>query len=813
MVRLPIDAHLPEILAALEKKTALLLEAAPGTGKTTRVPAALLDAPWRKDREIWVLEPRRLAAKLAARRVADERGEKAGETVGYQFRFENVGGPRTRLRFLTEGMVLRHLLSDPHLSKVAAVVLDEFHERHLQGDLALALLRTLQSRRPDLRLIVMSATLRSERLLTYLDSPVHLKIGAPHFPLEVRHYPLEAGAYLDKAIARTVSQLQKEDQRGDILVFLPGMADIRRAEQALAPIAREQGIALHSLHGELSKEEQEAAVTPGPRRKIVLSTNIAESSLTIEGVNTVIDSGLHRMNTASSWSGLPTLKTRPISRASATQRAGRAARTGPGLCIRLYSQGDLDMRPPEDPAEVLRADLSQTLLEIKAYGISDEGAFAWFEPPPDTSLDRSRALLFQLGALEASGTGAALTETGKKMARFPAHPRVAKLLLEAQMLGCTQPAVALAALLSESDLEYLDALEAVKRQSIPERSRRRFEQILEESGARRTNEPTLARAALAAFADRVARKKPGSRNELVLCGGGTLQTDDLGAFGSAELFAVIDAREHQMPRQTRAVLRASALVALETEWLLEVEPSPLVQEEALEWDSARSRVTARSRLRYDQLVLEEQDGTVTDYPEALEVLLRQGLGLGAEKRAGFTTSQWIEGLLPVASRETLESVFSRQALAEQAGKTGPGTEALLQQALLGKTSLQELKDLDWEQALLPVAVFGRFPSHVTLPGGRQVRIQYALGRPPWIESRLQDFFGMRQGPTLLDGKLPLTLHLLAPNQRAVQVTTDLEGFWKKTYPTVRRELSRNYPRHSWPEDPLTAQPPPPRGRR
>lgn len=813
MIRLPIDAHLPEILSALEKSPNLVLQAAPGTGKTTRVPPALLQTAWRGDGEIWVLEPRRLAAKLAARRVAEERGEKVGETIGYQFRFENAVSARTRVRFLTEGMLLRHLLTDPDLRRVSAVVLDEFHERHLQGDLAIALVRQLQKRRPDLRLIVMSATLRMDRLKTFLGDPRILDIAAPHFPLELRYQPAEPRE-LDRAVARTVTQILREGPDGDILVFLPGMAEIRRTENALAPIAREAKLAIHSLHGDLSREEQEAAVLPGPRRKVVLSTNIAESSLTIVGVSIVVDSGLHRQASASSWSGLPALRTRPISRASATQRAGRAARTGPGLCIRLYSQGDFDTRPAEDTAEILRADLCQTLLELKAYGIRNEQDFEWFEAPAASALQRSAATLHRLGALDSAGVAAELTGVGKKMARFPAHPRVARLLLEAERHGCTREAIALAAILSESELEQLDVMQALRRQSIPPRSQKRFEALLTEMRIPLSSHPPgLPRAVLAAYADRVARRKKNSRHELLLSSGGTLWAEDLGVFHDAQFFAVVDAREQQLAGQPRARLRAEALVPLEEEWLVEVEPSPLVEETHCLWDATRERVGGVKRLRYDELVVEEDEVRDLDAEQVREMLLSEALGASRAKRGSFTHYEWMERLSKVAPKEMLESVLARQQLARDAGRTElPSLETLVLEAMMGCSSVEDLRQVDWESALLPTAKFGRFPSNIQLPGGRQVKVQYAMGRAPWIESRLQDFFGMKQGPALFDGKLPLTLHLLAPNYRAVQVTTDLAGFWKNTYPSLRRELSRNYPKHSWPEDPLNAQPPPPRRR-
>lgn len=805
-------------MSALRRSPNLLLQAAPGTGKTTRVPPALLQTLVPPNKEVWVLEPRRLAAKLAANRVAAELGEPVGKTVGYQFRFEKVGGPATRLRFVTEGILLRHLLSDPALTNVGAVLLDEFHERHLHGDIALAYLRRLQkTRRPDLRLVVMSATLRTQELETFLDRPTVMEVGAPLFPLKIQYQSADDGP-LDRAVARAVKQIASstDDTGGDFLVFLPGMADIRRAESTLGPLARERGWAVHALHGELSKEEQERAIAPGKNRKIVLATNVAESSLTIEGVSIVIDSGLHRSASYSSWSGMPSLRTRPISKASAIQRAGRAARLGPGLCVRLYAQGDFEHRPAQETPEIQRADLSQTLLELKALGVEDENAFEWLEKPGETSLKSARRLLYLLGALEADIAGARLTPRGREMSQWPLHPRLARLLIEGNTLGCTDDAVALAALLSEGEIDSLDAVDAIRRQPIPERARRQLQGWVNPRNTAADRKAALARCALAAYPDRVGKLRAGSRKELVLSSGGSVQTDDIASLSDRGYFVVLDAREIQGRGQARAVVRATSVAAIDPDWLLEQEPQGVTESDVLTWDTQRQRLVRVSRLVYDQLVLEETDAALEATSATVDALLRHALGIAAEKAESLGVHEWIEALLKVAKREVLEGIFAREELIKThaPGDRYPPILARIREALIGLTSQRELEALDWENALLPPAIFGRlFPKEILLPGGRKLPVQYALGRAPWIESRLQDFFGMKQTPTLLDGKIPLTLHLLAPNYRAVQVTTDLASFWKNTYPTVRRELSRNYPRHAWPEDPVNAKPPAPKPRR
>jgi ATP-dependent helicase HrpB len=625
---------------------------------------------------------------------------------------------------------------------------------------------------------------------------------------------------LEQAILRAVKMALSDPAYpgGDSLIFLPGVADIRRAQEALGAFARENRLAIFPLHGELSKEEQELALGPCDRRKLILSTNIAESSLTIEGVRTVVDSGLHRQASVSSWSGMPSLHTRPISKASAIQRAGRASRTGPGLCVRVYSQGDYDHRTPHESPEIQRADLSQTLLELKSLGIR-ESRFEWFETPPGSSLQTARSLLYQLGATDSEEATSRLTEIGNRLAQLPTHPRVGRLLIEAQTRGCLNAATHFSALLSEGLLQGMDVLETGAKQPVPERVRKQLQNLFPkgpDSGSFSTVAANLGQCALAAFPDRVAKRRQGSGDDLVLSSGGSLKAgaNGTGANGHADqgiFFLVLDARETKGWDQARSVVRATAAFPLEPEWLFGVTPSPLVEEkEALLWDTARKRVVCRNRLLYGQLVLEESETAPNDWPKVADFLLLSALGLRKETSTALSFYEWIEKLLPVCPKETLENLFAKQKLAQDyfGQEKIPSIFERLQAACYGKTSLEDLKSIEWEAALFPPERFGRsLPAQVDLPGGRKVKVQYSLDRPPWIESRLQDFFGMKQGPTLLDGKLSLTLHLLAPNYRAVQVTTDLAGFWKNTYPTVKKELSRNYPRHAWPEDPLTAQPP------
>src|SRR5437868_2770484 len=450
MQTLPIDALLPEVVESLRRAPNLVIEAPPGAGKTTRVPPAVLDAGLAGRGEVLVLEPRRLAARMAARRVAEERGEKLGETIGYQIRFEDVGSRRTRLRFLTEGVLTRRLLSDPRLEGVACVVLDEFHERHLQADIALALLRRLQQReRPDLKIIAMSATLDAAPVAGYLGDCTVLRSEGRRFVVKVEHAARHDERPLESQVEGAVRRLLSEGLDGDVLVFLPGAAAIRRAQDACAVLAEEADMVVLPLHGELPAAEQDRAVRPAEWRKLILSTNVAETSLTIEGVAAVIDSGLARVAGHSPWSGLPALKVSRVSRASAVQRAGRAGRTREGRCLRLYTAQDFNARPAHETPEIQRLDLAESVLELRAAGVGDLEGFDWFEAPSVDSLDAADALLRRLGATDDAG---AVTETGRRMLRFPLHPRLARIVVEAESRGVGREACTVAALIAERDM-------------------------------------------------------------------------------------------------------------------------------------------------------------------------------------------------------------------------------------------------------------------------------------------------------------------------------------------------------------------------
>ncbi len=795
---LPIDPLIPGILRHLASGRNLVLEAPPGAGKTTRVPPALFALG---EGQVLVLEPRRLAARLAARRVASEMGEAVGQAVGYQVRFEGVAGPRTRLRFLTEGVLTRRLLADSSLSGVSVVVLDEFHERHLDGDLALALLRRMQqTSRPDLRLLVMSATLDLGPVSRFLDGCPVIKSEGRLFPLSVSYTPSSPDA-LPQQVSGALERLTREKLDGDVLVFLPGAAEIREAARACQGIAQRQDLLLLPLHGDLFPEEQDRAVAPADRRKVILSTNVAESSVTIEGVTAVIDSGLARVASFSPWSGLPALTVSRIGQASADQRAGRAGRTSPGRVIRLYPEEDLRRRPAHDVPEIARRELSGTCLEIHAMGI-DPRQLEWLEAPPSSALDAAGQLLRALGAVDNAGQ---LTRDGRTMARYPLHPRLGRLIIEADRRGVGEDGCALAAILSSGRRRAASGhasgpsdLLALLESEWDQNERRIISQLRRVK--RLSHEPKSGDAALlisvlAAFPDRVARRRQG--DELLLAAGGSSLLSKASVVRTGDWLVAVDIEE----RRERGLPLVRLASAIEPAWLLDLFPQRVTERSAVEWNRQAERVEAASALLFDGLTIEESRGGPVDADLAAGLLAEQALAAGVER---------------FVDRDSLEAFLARVSFASQHSALPELEKADVGAALAilcrGLRSFAELKDAagrgGLERALLhrlPPNADGLLrevaPEHIRLPGGRQVRVHYERSRPPWVASRLQDFFGMKETPRLARGKVPLVVHLLAPNQRPVQTTTDLSGFWERLYPQVRREISRRYPRHKWPEKP------------
>jgi ATP-dependent helicase HrpB len=828
---LPIDAAIPDIVRAVLDRGALVLGAPAGAGKTTRVPPALLDAIG-GDGDVLVLEPRRIAARMAAKRVADERGERVGQTVGYTVRFEDVSSPTTRIRFLTEGVLTRRFLDDPTLARARVVVLDEFHERHLHGDVALALVRRLRAtHRPDLALVVMSATLDS--------GPVAAYLGAPTVRTEGRMYEVvieHAAAGDDRPLALQIAgavRTATREEAGDVLVFLPGAAEIRRAMEACQKIAEQEDLLLLPLHGDLPPREQDRAVTPQPKRKVVLATNVAESSVTIDGVTLVVDSGLARVPGYAAWSGLPTLEVRKISRASAAQRAGRAGRTRPGRCVRLYTQADWSTRPEHDVPEIQRLDLAQTWLELAAGGASD---LTWLDAPPESSVHAAKELLTRLGALDLAGSP---TNLGERLLRFPLHPRQSRLLVEAEARGVGRDAAVVAALIGEKDIRAghkarfddrhsprdaatersdlfatldlfreaeaagfaADALRRIGLDAGPTLAVSRAAARLEPRRARDAEsdpekaEDAILLSVLAGYPDRVVKRVHG--RTLAVAGGGTAELSVSSAVRNAPWMVAVDADT----QKGRAVVHVAS--EIQPEWLIELYPDGVRETTETTWDGTQERVVTRSRMLYEGLALAESESSGTE-DEVTRVLAKAALAAGARSFAP-------EGAL---DRWLARTRFAAQRDPSIPAPDDAEVESTLREACIGRRSFAELGGgalLVALEAHLGARAQSRVlflaPDRVTLPGGRSVRVEYEAGKSPWIASRLQDFFGMAKGPAIAEGTVPLVLHLLAPSQRAVQVTADLAGFWSRHYPSVRRELARKYPRHSWPEDPLRSAPP------
>lgn len=788
-MQLPIDPLVPEILQHLRSQNNLVLEAPPGAGKTTRVPPALLDL---SDREILVLEPRRLAARLAARYVAAELGQRVGEAVGYQVRFEEVAGPRTRLRFLTEGVLTRRLLADRTLDRVGVVVLDEFHERHLEGDLALTLLRKLQrTKRPDLRLLVMSATLDASPIAAYLGDAQVLRSEGRQYPLEIEHTPHSA-ASLDQQVLAALARLPKKLE-GHVLVFLPGIAEIRRTQTVCATLANSNGWLLLPLHGDQTPDEQDRAVQPSTTPKIILSTNVAESSITIEGVNTVIDSGVARVAGHSPWSGLPTLDVARISQASARQRAGRAGRTGPGRAIRLYPLEDFVRRPERDVPEVLRADLAPVALLLEAMHSGPIDSLDWLDVPPSVSLQKAAELLDLIGARG---------EVGREMARYPLHPRLGRLIVESRRRGVAEEGCIVAALLSagerlparsahatRSDLLVLmesqweprtaQLVRQVKRIVNPQRS------ALRGSAA----EDALLLSILSAFPDRVARRRQGA--ELQLASGGAAQLAPSSTV-TAEYLVAVEA-EDRRDQKASLVWIASEL---EPAWLIDLFPERVRETASLEWNRTAERVESRNALMFGDIAIDESRGA-PDSEAAAALLAQKAVEAGVARFADPDAIEAFQARVLFASQHSAVPALGPEAV-----------ESALRKAAAGMKSFAELKNANLlvflERELNPQArklLDDVAPERIRLPGGRQVRVNYEPAQPPWIASRLQDFFGMRETPTVARGSVRVVVRLLAPNQRPVQMTSDLAGFWERLYPQVRKELSRRYPKHDWPETP------------
>ena len=814
---LPIDAVLESLAASLRATPRAVLVAPPGAGKTTRVPLALLDEPWAREGKLIVLEPRRLAARGAAARMARTLGERVGETVGLRVRLGSKVGPKTRIEVVTEGVFARMILDDPTLDGVAGVLFDEFHERSLDADLGLALALDAQGGlREDLRLLVMSATLDGARVARLLgDAPVIESAGRA-FPVETRHLGRDPLKRIEDQVTDAVLQALNE-QGGSLLVFLPGQGEIRRVEERLRERLRDGTVEIAPLYGALDQAEQDRAVQPAPtgRRKVVLATAIAETSLTIEGVRVVIDSGLARVPLYEPDIGVTRLVTQRVSRAAADQRRGRAGRTEPGICYRLWDEAGTGALEPFARPEILSADLAPLLLDCAAWGVTDPTALAFLDPPPAPALKEARALLETLGALSPDGR---ITASGRALQRLPLPPRLAHMVLGAARWGQAGPAAALAALLVERGLggDGVDLGERLERFGRERGGRAAEMRRLAEGWARQAaqavpaGEPRALSPGLLlglAFPDRVARaRQPGSGQYLLANGRGAAL--EPGQRLAREPFLVVG--ELTGAAQQARILSA---VAFDEAGLAELAGSGLVRLALAErsetlFDRQAKALRARAARTFGALVLSERPLAVTPSPENAVVLARgvAALGLGA--------LPWSKAQLQWRERVA----FLRAAEGEGAGWPDLGDAALadgvedwLAPHLAGRTSLAAIAPGDLDAALaalLPWDLKRRLedeaPTHFTAPTGSRLAVDYGAEAGPTISVRVQELFGLARHPALAGGRVPLVLELLSPAHRPIQVTRDLPGFWRGSWAAVKAEMKGRYPRHPWPDDPAAA---------
>jgi ATP-dependent helicase HrpB len=838
---LPIDAVLADVTGALSRAPNLVLRAPTGAGKTTRVAPALIDANAIQG-VVLLLEPRRMAARAAARRIAAEREVTlGGDEVGYIVRFDRKATARTRVIAMTYGIFLRRMQEDPFLEGIGAVLFDEIHERSLDADLALAMARRIQRDvKPELRLVAMSATLDAEPLARFLGDATFVTSEGRSHPVAVRHLATPAEREMDRAVTAAVATALAEST-GDVLVFLPGVGEIRGAAAALKALAERERLLVMELYGDLPPEQQDAVLKRADRRKIVLSTNVAESSVTIDGITAVIDTGLARVLRFDSNVGLDRLEISRISRTSADQRAGRAGRTAPGLCLRLWSEhDDRALRPSEEP-EVARVDLSRAVLELRAFGEPDAKLFAWFEAPPLAAIEAAEGLLRDLGAIDEQG----LTSTGRLLSGLPLPPRIGRLLVEAARLGCLDRAALAAAILTERDplrrgrdapklrattmyesdllervlllerfaeapsrggqarpdlaLLNVGAAQAVLRVARELRTMLREVQSVSNPASGAPDESFL-RALLAAFPDRVARRRERGSDRAVMVGGRGLRVGTESVVHTAELFVCVDVEAGRRGERAESLVRQAS--GVEEAWL---SPSMLRTVSDVVFDETLERVTGTARRMYRDLVLTEK--SVTPSLEVASTLLAEraaaapsrALDLEDEDVRGFLARV---GSLALWMPELALPAFDETTLATVAREIAAGRRSFeemrrvpLREHLEARLSYQQKRALR-EQA----------PESLGVPSGNDIRLRYELGRPPVLAVRIQELFGMRDSPRVAGGRIAVVVHLLAPNGRPQQVTDDLASFWRNTYAEIRKELRARYPRHSWPDDPLTAPP-------
>jgi ATP-dependent helicase HrpB len=794
---LPIDDVLAQIAAGLEGNPSLILVAEPGAGKTTRVPLALLDAPWLQGRKIVMLEPRRVAARAAARRMAESLGEEPGGVVGYSVRLDSKVSARTRIEVVTEGILTRRLQRDPSLADTGLVIFDEFHERSLDGDLGLALCREAQEAlRPDLKLLVMSATLDVAGLSRVLGEAPLIEAAGRVFPVETLHLGRTSRRTVSDDVAAAIRVAMRAHE-GSVLAFLPGEAEIKRTSEQVQGL----GAMVAPLYGALSPAEQDAAIRPAPSgtRKIVLATTIAETSLTIEGVRIVIDSGLKRAPVFDPASGMTRLETVRVSQASATQRKGRAGRTGPGVCYRLWPEAETRALAAHDVPEILAADLTGLVLELAQWGVSDPASLSFLDQPPAAAFAQARDLLISLEALDDGG----LTQMGRDMLALPLHPRLAHMVVRGKALGMGALACDIAAVLSERATGR-DPHMASHLERLNGAARAASHQIRRISGVSGEARGSAGLLVALAYPDRIAQAR-GAPGQFRFSGGGGASLAETELLAREPFLAVASTDGNV----TAAKIFLAAPISLnEIEEAFDTKAVQFVS-----WDQREEAVKARLQRRLGALILEDKALKEPD-PEALATAMTEGA-----RAMGLASLPWSDGAKNFLHRARFLARLMPELALPDLSDAGllARLEAWLTPYLSGITRRAHLERLDMRailEAMLPYEAVRKFgelaPARMAVPSGAEVSIDYETDGDPVLRVRLQEMFGLAATPRIAGGRQALRIELLSPAQRPLAVTQDLASFWVNAYPSVRSEMRGRYPKHSWPDNPLEAAPVKPR---
>jgi len=839
--KLPIYELRDALTAALESEHRLIIEAPTGSGKSTQVPQMVLDCGVAGPGEVVVLQPRRLAARLLAKRVAFERGEPLGGEVGYQVRMESAISEKTQIRYVTEGILLRQLLSDPELRGISAIVFDEFHERHIYGDITLARALRLQQTRPQLKIIVMSATLYAGPLREYLAPCRELRSEGRMFPVEInyakkridfRHHPVW------EAAADAFETAVEAGAEGDVLVFMPGGYEISRTVEAIRARSCAREFAVLPLHGELSARDQDAAVGECDQRKVVVSTNVAETSITIDGIRVVIDSGLARIARYDPNRGIDTLLVERISRASADQRTGRAGRTAPGVCMRLWTEQEHVARPMQELPEILRHDLAEVVLTLKAGGIDDIENFHWLEPPNPKSLENTLMLLTDLGAIDHHGK---LTPVGEKMGQFPMHPRYARMLLAGEEYDCVRQACLIAALtqgrsilqrnkgketrgnrddmLGEDGISDFKRLmrawvfadkshysaDACRKLGVNGAAARqvkplyeRFLSIAEKEGlsinARAPHDEDLQKCILLAFSDHVAKRRDAGTLHCEVVHGRAGDLDRDSVVRNSALIVATEIAEIEGSRERN--VRLNLCTAISEIWLDELFPDDMEEKAAAVFDPVLKRVVTRQWKSFRGLELHASMKQEVDPQQAAEIIAEEVLAGRLELH------KW---------DEQVERWIARvNCLAEGCPDYGiPGIDeaarrAMVQEICLGAVCKRDLKDRSvwktvksWLSAAQVDLIDKQAPERIQLPSGYNAKVRYEEGQPPVLSATIQKLYGLEEVPRIGFGQIPVVVEALAPNQRPQQKTQDMQSFWANSYPLIKKELKGRYPKHEW----------------